>query len=198
MKNKNVWIPQAGEDGTSMMQGQRQSQYKTLRDMIDGGGPGASGDKFQGGGMISQIANMLATPAQPLDQPAAPPAAPTAAPVAAPAPRPVVSTGGTAPAPQYSGRGSYGMPQPPQMPNLMDTMAAARTNRAEDAFLNSFGYQDRAQPQSLETTFGEFVDLISQPRAPQYSGRGSVGMPQRTVPPNEAEITAYLRSIGRL
>lgn len=34
----------------------------SLRDMIDGGGKGRSGDKFEGGGILSLIANMVATP----------------------------------------------------------------------------------------------------------------------------------------
>lgn len=33
-----------------------------LRDMIDGGGKGRSGDKFEGGGILSLIANMIASP----------------------------------------------------------------------------------------------------------------------------------------
>lgn len=33
-----------------------------LRDMIDGGGKGQSGDTFEGGGILSLIANMVATP----------------------------------------------------------------------------------------------------------------------------------------
>lgn len=33
-----------------------------LRDMIDGGGKGRSGDKFEGGGILSLIANMVASP----------------------------------------------------------------------------------------------------------------------------------------
>ncbi len=32
--------------------------YKNLLDMFDGGGMGRSGDTFQGGGILSEIANM--------------------------------------------------------------------------------------------------------------------------------------------
>jgi len=36
--------------------------YKNLLDMFDGGGMGRSGDTFQGGGILSEIANMIASP----------------------------------------------------------------------------------------------------------------------------------------
>jgi len=37
-------------------------KYKGLLDMINGGGANAEGDKFQGGGLLSVLANALATP----------------------------------------------------------------------------------------------------------------------------------------
>lgn len=43
------------------MDKQRQ-KYKGLLDMIDGGGAGAVGNEFEGGGILSVIANALATP----------------------------------------------------------------------------------------------------------------------------------------
>ena len=36
--------------------------YTSLLDMFDGGGMGRSGDTFQGGGILSEIANMIASP----------------------------------------------------------------------------------------------------------------------------------------
>lgn len=36
--------------------------YKGLLDMIDGSGPGRAGQQFEGGGLLSAIANMVATP----------------------------------------------------------------------------------------------------------------------------------------
>jgi hypothetical protein len=36
--------------------------YTSFRDMIDGGGAGASGSQFQGGGLLSLLANLFATP----------------------------------------------------------------------------------------------------------------------------------------
>lgn len=40
--------------------------YINQRDMFDGGGPGKSGDKFEGGGLLSAIANMIAKPLPPI------------------------------------------------------------------------------------------------------------------------------------
>ena len=36
--------------------------YTGIRDVFDGGGPGASGDTFQGGGLISTVGNIFASP----------------------------------------------------------------------------------------------------------------------------------------
>ena len=38
--------------------------YKSIKDMFDRGGPGASGGVFQGGGLLSDIANALFPPTQ--------------------------------------------------------------------------------------------------------------------------------------
>ena len=37
-------------------------QFISLMDMIDGGGAGRSGDRFEGGGLLSILANALARP----------------------------------------------------------------------------------------------------------------------------------------
>ena len=76
--------------------------YQGFGDMIDGGGMGQSGQSFEGGGLLSMIANMIAKPrgsqqGQPepmggLLSPQARPAMPM----------------------QYSGRGNLGMPTPSQ------------------------------------------------------------------------------------
>lgn len=193
---KNGWG--AGEDGTTQRGAfNTKSPYTSLRDMFDGGGAGATGDEFKGGGLLSYFANMLGKPLSPQEAAQAPQAAaPVQAaststrgyitPPAAPE-RPPMQYSGRGdvgmpqPPMQYGGRGSYGMPQQMQMPNLMDTMAGARSGRAEDAFLNSFGYQDRPQPM-------------------QYGGRGDYGMPgpRRSMTlqeQKEAEIRAYLEGL---
>ena len=41
---------------------QNGSGYQGFGDMFDGGGAGASGQSFEGGGLLSMIANMIATP----------------------------------------------------------------------------------------------------------------------------------------
>jgi hypothetical protein len=79
--------------------------YQGFNDMIDGGGMGQSGQSFEGGGLLSMIANMIAKPrgsqqGQPepmggLLSPQARPAMPMP-----PQPQPM----------QYSGRGNLGMP----------------------------------------------------------------------------------------
>ena len=38
-------------------------RYTSLMDMIDGGGAGRSGDRFEGGGLLSLLANELFRPA---------------------------------------------------------------------------------------------------------------------------------------
>lgn len=38
------------------------NNYSSFRDMIDGGGAGAAGSRFQGGGLLSLLANLFATP----------------------------------------------------------------------------------------------------------------------------------------
>jgi len=115
--------------------------YTSIFDMIDGGGAGRSGDSFEGGGLLSDIANALFQPrgyrdrmrqmpdVRPVARPAPPPMpspAPmpqrnvmplTAPPVVESAPlEPVYSGRGNygmpMPEPVYSGRGSYGMPYP--------------------------------------------------------------------------------------
>jgi hypothetical protein len=81
--------------------------YQGFGDMIDGGGMGQSGQSFEGGGLLSMIANMIAKPRgsqqrqqEPMGgllstQPQARPAMPMQ-----PQPQPM----------QYSGRGNLGMP----------------------------------------------------------------------------------------
>jgi len=104
--------------------------YNNFNDMIDGGGPGASGDRFQGGGLYSLLANVFARPRQPAQMQAGPGLAPqgTGMPAAMATPQPappmqppMQPTAGLGPTinpyGQYRGGGAtpasaYGAPMP--------------------------------------------------------------------------------------
>lgn len=123
-------------EGDSLMMGygyeSGDDRVNAMIDMINGGGAGRAGEKFEGGGLLSMLGNAFATP---YGSGAA--AAPTSGSAPAPtqysrvAPPPMTAPmqvqanqspyemfGGQAPAPyaapepQYSGRGSAGMPYP--------------------------------------------------------------------------------------
>ena len=49
-----------GSDGTG-------KRFTGLMDMLDGGGAGASGDKFEGGGLLSMLGNLFAKPLEAQD-----------------------------------------------------------------------------------------------------------------------------------
>ena len=91
-------------------------KYKGLLDMINGGGAAAEGDKFEGGGLLSAIANAIATPYGSEDRMG------DAMQEQRPMARPSGgfdngSANSVAPEPVYSGRGNVGMPMPEsQMP----------------------------------------------------------------------------------
>jgi hypothetical protein len=115
--------------------------YQGFGDMIDGGGAGRSGQSFEGGGLLSMIANMIARPRgsqqrqqEPMGgllstQPQARPAMPMQPQAMQPQfpntpppgfqpptqnPHPQMFQPPMQPPMQYSGRGSVGMPsQPP-------------------------------------------------------------------------------------
>ena len=88
-------------------------KFLDFLDMIDGGGAGQMGDKFEGGGLYSMIGNLVGSPYGSKDEErkkarmafygsdniGGPPMA---------TPAPVGTVGGGAP--QYSGRGTVGMP----------------------------------------------------------------------------------------
>lgn len=100
-------------------------KFLDFLDMIDGGGAGQMGDKFEGGGLYSVLGNLVGSPygskdeerkkarmaAYGSDNIGGPPLA---------TPPPVGTVGGGAPAPvvpptpqePYGGRGSMGMPYP--------------------------------------------------------------------------------------
>jgi hypothetical protein len=138
--------------------------YQGFNDMFDGGGAGASGKSFEGGGLLSMIANLIGSPRgsqqgqpqeamQPMggllsSQPR--PAMPMQFPNSPPP--------GFQPPMQNLGRGDVGMPQPP-MQNL---------GRGD------YGMPQPPQPQYPNTAPPGFQ--------PQNLGRGDYGMPRSTNP----------------
>ena len=103
--------------------------YQGFGDMIDGGGMGQSGQSFEGGGLLSMIANMIAKPRgsqrgqpEPMGGLLSPQAQPAMQPQTMQPQPPNTPPPGAMPEPfpspqqpmQYSGRGPVGMPsQPP-------------------------------------------------------------------------------------
>lgn len=148
-------------------------QYLNFRDMIDGGGAGAAGREFQGGGLLSLLANAFATPLG-SDQMQRPPSRPDdprqrfTPPIQAP--RPVQQ-----PAPQQSPLEMFGgqPPAPYAMPPTAINPETQSILRDIDAAIMG---------------------------GPQYSGRGPVGMPmpQFAQTPNQQQVVEYLRSVGLL
>ena len=149
--------------------------YTNFADMFNGGGAGVSGSEFEGGGILSALANSIFSPfgsqAPDEHQHTRPQARPLAA--------PVVSGQG---APQYSGRGDYGM-SAPQTPNQIDP--------------SNFRAYGTGQPLMSD------VNAAGMPSPPMNygTGRGSVGMPIENLAnrtPEEIQLIEYLRSRGQI
>ena len=108
--------------------------FQNLRDLVDGGGAGRAGAEFEGGGILSMIANALAKPlgsqngqGQAMAQPQGllggmGSQAPAMGSVAPPNPVSIMPP----PVTQQT--------LPPAMPDLMQTMRGARQDRAGQAF----------------------------------------------------------------
>jgi len=152
-------------------------KFLDFLDMIDGGGAGQMGDKFQGGGLYSVLGNLMASPygSQDEERKKARMAAYGSdniggAPMAAPSP--VRTAGSMAPAPVAppTAQERYGMNPP-----------AAYTPPAQSP-LEMFGGMAPA-PYSPE---------------PQYGGRGSVGMPYPEWAQDDLtrQTIDYLRQMG--
>jgi|DEB0MinimDraft_10_1074344.scaffolds.fasta_scaffold27669_3 hypothetical protein len=123
-------------------------RFTGLMDMLDGGGAGASGDRFEGGGLLSILGNLFAKPLEAQDN-VERIAADTNATKAVTKTLEDMAKGGTLTSRldgkdfpmQYSGRGNVGMPR------------------------SGMEYSGRGL-------------LAGSPEEMQYSGRGNVGMPR--------------------
>jgi len=123
-------------------------RFTGLMDMLDGGGAGASGDKFEGGGLLSILGNLFAKPLEAQDN-VERIAADTSATKAVTKTLEDMAKGGSLTSRldgkdfpmQYSGRGNVGMPR------------------------SGMEYSGRGL-------------LAGSPEEMQYSGRGNVGMPR--------------------
>jgi len=123
-------------------------RFTGLMDMLDGGGAGASGDKFEGGGLLSILGNLFAKPLEAQDN-VERIAADTNATRAVTKTLEDMAKGGSLTSRldgkdfpmQYSGRGNVGMPR------------------------SGMEYSGRGL-------------LAGSPEEMQYSGRGNVGMPR--------------------
>ena len=126
-------------------------RFTGLMDMLDGGGAGASGDKFEGGGLLSALGNLFAKPLEAQDN-VERIAADTNATKAVTKTLEDMAKGGTLTSRldgkdfpmQYSGRGNVGMPR------------------------GGMEYSGRGL-------------LAGSPEEMQYSGRGNVGMPREAM-----------------
>lgn len=159
--------------------GSGDQRVNAVVDMINGGGQGRAGQQFEGGGLLSMLANAFAqpygaeargaqAPASSMAQMARPASFATATPIQSNMP---------AQAPVYSGRGDVGMPE-------FSLPLDARTVPATVPPIPFGGYGVEYNP------------------VREYSGRGSAGMPMPSfvgMTPNPAETAGlidYLRRAG--
>ena len=119
------------------------AQFLDFMDMINGGGAGAGGDKFQGGGLLSDIANSLFSPRGSLNR-------------IAPQSRPQ-GMGQMAQAPQMMPQGMPTQNPHPPMPQQPPVAQGITTPQVQTASLND-----------LESLYQEMVAAgILPPMAPQ-------------------------------
>ena len=161
-------------------------RFLDFMDRFDGGGAGQSGDRFEGGGLLSMLGNLLASPYGSEDEarraermkffsgmsPA--PAAPVARPamMSRPTPRPMATE------PNYADR--FALPPMPVEPNYADRFALPPMPAApvtpNYAVRDDYGFP-MGQPAQVDANYP-----MSLPR------------PNADAPLQEIE--AYLRSIG--
>ena len=153
-------------------------RFLDFLDMVDGGGAGAMGDKFEGGGAYSAIGNLLGSPygSEDPERKAA---------------RQAV----------YSSANIGGGPAPTPAPatNVAGQPMGAPTGQSP---LEMFGGQQPAAytppAQSPLEMFGGQQPAAYTPPPPQYGGRGSMGMPYPEWAQDQQtrDVIDYLRSSG--
>ena len=150
--------------------------YLNFRDLIDGGGAGQAGPTFQGGGLLSMIANALATPygsrdRTPVGQPmSALRPMPMPRPQARPAPASYPAGSGMTPANNYVGPPPVQGPPmpmrvPPMQPAVPSLDAAPQVDPVTanfDAFLRrSFSPQQisaiRQSPEVMQSLYRDWI-----------------------------------------
>lgn len=156
--------------------------YLNLRDMFDGGGMGRSGDKFEGGGLLSMLGNALGIAPlgsrQREEQLAA--LSQGAAGMAVNPPAPAQRT-----APELTMDGAPGF-RDSRQPSGAPAMSP----------LQMFGGQQPAPYTPMMPSMDEGIVGM----APTYSGRGAVGMPYPQFAKDQPsrEVIDYLRATGLL
>jgi hypothetical protein len=173
-----------GRDGTG-------PRFTGLMDMLDGGGAGASGDKFEGGGLLSMLGNLFMKPMQ-AQQNVEEIAARTSARDRSSSPRPVLRETSQADAEAAMGLDPFGgtgpTVTPPDVLGSPQGLLAAQAANEAAMGLDPFGgvgpmrYSGRGnldmpreamQYSGRGTAEGSLGGM-------QYSGRGDVGMNDRT------------------
>src|SRR5210317_590562 len=166
-------------------------RFTGLMDMLDGGGAGASGDKFEGGGLLSMLGNLFAKPLE-AQQRVEDIAARTSSRDRDSSPKPVLREASQADAEAAMGLGPFGgtgpTVTPPDMLGSPQGLLAAQAANEAAMGLDPFGgvgpmrYSGRGnlgmpreamQHSGRGTAEGSLGGM-------QYSGRGDVGMNDRT------------------
>lgn len=142
------------------------SRFTGLLDMIDGGGGGKSGDRFEGGGLLSMLGNLFAKPYE---------AQQRVEDIAARA-----STRSGSPKPVLRPNMTLGTPITEYSDSLMAPIIPTVTNTAamEDANLPAKQYSGRGNmymPREGMQYSGRGT-MAGSPEMMTYSGRGNVGM----------------------
>ena len=150
-------------------------KFLDFLDMIDGGGAGQMGDKFEGGGLFSALGNLGGSPYGSEDEKRR-----------------------AAREAFYSSQNIGGAPMastPP--PQVIPNAPAAPANAPVGSGMTPANNYVAPPAQSPMEMFGGQPPAAYTPPPPQYSGRGYVGMPvPEGMSPEAFEVIKYLRSVG--